>query len=305
MAPYEPGRPGRSTVYVAYPHHYTRLLGLDGICWQRNALCVREADLNTRSVCADVTSDVFIGRGLHVLSTATSDRSVFAAIHMVTFSCSSIDATAFAIAFDGDNDYRYRVCFKVTSVVHCVVGINRFENVVVRFTLRAPPFVFVGDRTVTDEDRIWPLADAAYRWKRSDDPSPNGAFGYCRCYHLVLADGVDANDIVPVLTRFGVTDIERAPAVPVYAGVLSPPPTDWAYGHAFQLQHLSFALRYALHVLLSQEALVLERSTDAATVTRMLSHTSASATSVLGFLHSSLRGPPDTPPNLYAFGRQT
>ncbi|KDO16519.1 hypothetical protein SPRG_17963, partial [Saprolegnia parasitica CBS 223.65] len=252
MAPYEPGRRARSTVYVASTLHLARLLSLDGLDWQRAPLCVREVEPNT-----------------------------------VTFTCSSTDATAFAITFDGENDYRYRVCFKVTSIVHCCVGINRFEHVVVRFTLQTPPFLFVGDPD----------------WDRSDDPSPNGAFGHCRCYHLVLADGVEATDVIFLLTRFGVTDVAREPTVPVYAGLLSPRPTDWAYGHAYELQHLSFPLRYALHVLISQEALVFERGADAATVVWMLAQTHASATDVIEYLYTPLRSPPDMPPNLHPFGR--
>ncbi|KDO19525.1 hypothetical protein SPRG_15273 [Saprolegnia parasitica CBS 223.65] len=303
MAPYHPRRRGRSKVFMASRLFHALVLALDGIYWQGEVIRVRDAAAVGRSACTDVMSNLLACQAFYVLVTAASDEPAFAAFDAVTLTTSSTDATTFAIAFDDDynDDDRYRISFKVTDVVRCRVGWDEDYCVVVRFTLRTPPLVFVGDRTATDEDRIWPIADAAFKWERSDDPSPNGVFGHCRCYHLVLEPGVSPDTVATMLRNFGLADVARDDRLPVYTGVLPSPPTDWAYGHASELQHVSFPLRYALHVLMSQEALVVTSLGDAEYVARMLDYSMASSTDVLGFLYSSLRAPVDGPPDLQAF----
>ncbi|EQC30276.1 hypothetical protein SDRG_12126 [Saprolegnia diclina VS20] len=265
MAPYTARRRGRSTVFMASRLFHALVLALDGIFWQGEAIRVREAAAVGRSVCTDVTSSVFYCKALCVLPTAASDQPSFDTVDVVTLTCSSMDATTFAIAFDGENDYRYRVCLQVTNVVRCRVGRDDDDRVVARFTLRTPPFVYIGDRRKTDEDRVWPIADAAYKWERSDDPSPNGAFGHCRCYHLVLESAASPDTVVPLLRSFGLADVTRQDRLPVFTSVASssPPPTDWVYAPTSELHDVSFPLRYALHVLMSQEALVVTTTDDA------------------------------------------
>ncbi|KDO19528.1 hypothetical protein SPRG_15276 [Saprolegnia parasitica CBS 223.65] len=297
MAPYHRGRPGRSTVHVASQYEHARLLRLDGFRWQRQTVSVRAAHPIKWSLCADVVSEVFSCSCLHVLSTAQSAQPTYSVSDAVTLTCSATEATAFGVAFNTDG-YRYRVCFKVTSVARCRVSINRCGHVVVRITLRVPPFCYVGAASM-DRDRSWPIADALQPWQRADDPSPNGAFGACRCYHLVLVNG-QLDHVINVVRGFGVADVARDnAAASVYATMTRG--TDWAHGYASFFQSFTFPLRYALHVLLSQDVLLLSDAQDAECIAAVLAASNASAQHVLGFLQSPTRGSPDAPMALQSF----
>ncbi|EQC30180.1 hypothetical protein SDRG_12032 [Saprolegnia diclina VS20] len=298
MAPHHPGRPGRSTIHVASHHEHARLLRLDGVRWQRQTLSVRAANPISWSLCADVVSQVFSCSCLHVLSTAQSAQPTYSVLDGVTLTCSATEATAFGVAFNADG-HRYRICFKVTSVARCRVSSNRSGQVVVRWTLRVPPFCYVGV-SPSANDRSWPIADAVQKWQRADDPSFNGAFGACRCYHLVLDDS-QLDHVLAVLRSFGVAEVVRDNAAPTYAMPHSPRRTDWAHGYASYFDSFSFLLRYAVHVLLSQDILLLSDAHDAECVAAVLAASGASAQHVLGFLQSPTRGPPDAPLALQSF----
>ncbi|OQR94265.1 RNA-directed RNA polymerase [Achlya hypogyna] len=285
------GNSTRATLRVAAEEDVHRLLELDDYVWHGEPVTVSPAAVRGR---VDVFAQQFRCTDFHVLSSAHSDCPSYSSATDIVFSCASETGAAFGISF-GHGDDQYRVKFKVTSVVRCRVGTTSHNQCVATITLRSPPFCYVQDGP--ENGRIWPASEDSFEWLRSTDPTPNRVFGTHRNYQLTFAPRWSASQIAATLRLFGVWSVDEAvgtlPTLRPAPTPLPVPLADWTCGYDDLFCHLPFTLRYALHVLLTHDALVFAHRSDAEVVAALLPPTTP-ATHVLAFLQSPTRHATDS-----------
>ncbi|EQC41617.1 hypothetical protein SDRG_01576 [Saprolegnia diclina VS20] len=247
---------------------HDQLLQLHKTPCQGRTLKVR--DYKTSRTVSGELSQRFDGVSLHVVPSRDCFDTVpprFSAAQAVTLVCTVHPKVAFAIEFQTT----YRAAFSSLDVAAVSVGSDDRGFCVVWFELHQPPLMYESapPRAVAAtsfleqrqrERTQWPSsATPIVEWTRCVDPSPSKAFGAYRNYQVTLRE-VFPEEMHALLQRLGLERVLLAsgqqrrltPALEGYAR----PDSDWSGGYDHMFAGLSYARRYALHVLVSHHAIV-------------------------------------------------
>ncbi|KDO34636.1 hypothetical protein SPRG_00698 [Saprolegnia parasitica CBS 223.65] len=265
-----PDSPYNTTAIVSVSSRasHKQLLGLNKTPCRGRTLKAR--DYKTPRSTDRELSQRFDGVSLHVVPSRDCSDTVpprFSAMQAVTLVCTVHPKVAFAVEFLG----KYRVVFTSLDVAAVSVGSDDRGFCVVWFELHQPPLVYESaplrpvaatsflEKLQRDRTR-WPSSAAPIvEWVRCVDPSPSKALGAYRNYQVTLRE-VFRDDMHALLGRLG---LERVLLVAGMQRRLQPaldgytrPDSDWSGGYDHMFTGLSYARRYALHVLVSQHAIV-------------------------------------------------
>ncbi|EQC39802.1 hypothetical protein SDRG_03225 [Saprolegnia diclina VS20] len=302
----QPKTPRKKTAIVSVASRLglERLLQLDKTHWDKRPLYVRESkDPALAALVHDTLSRRFAAASFHIVPSIETAEMVpprFSATRDVAFLCNGRSADAFSIEFDA-----HRVTFKVASVATCSVGTDEAGDTVIWLTLRRAPFVFRSGDTddnpfsslfadfgrLLQPSTLWERDASGCKdtgeWVRCVDPSPAKAFGMYLCYQLVLTSS-SPSDVLDVLRRMGLEHVAFAeatlPRLPP-APSLRLPESDWSGGFDALLAPLSEAMRYALHVLVSNHVIVLTHAAQVSALVAALLASTVSAAAIMRLAH--------------------
>ncbi|OQS01353.1 RNA-directed RNA polymerase [Achlya hypogyna] len=286
-----------------------QLLRLHGLSWFRRKLYVKESkDPRLQALVRDKLTHRFDASVFHVLAARDEADKVpprYTATEGVSFIANGRSLHAFAIEFGPT----YRIEFKASVVVACNVGTNALGQSVMALELRQPPLCFTSKSTSADSlpdfelltiancfdtntrtlwERDFSSSDSETPWARTTDPSTTKAFGHYLCYELTLP-GVTAPKLCSLLRDFGMEHVTNDPvslmAFPSAPRGAALPKNDWSGGFDALFDSLPFAMRYAVHVLISQHAIALTHTAQVLRLVAALRKTRASVAAIMRFAH--------------------